>query len=154
MKKRMLVLASALLVLVLGVGTVLAGGAKNGTTVYFDTLLYGTADTYVYCEGYFMTTGNGIVHEWRNNSTCVPYPPQFIPSPSLHLVFKPADKFDSPDCDDEGILYWSGLWSLDPIEYVDADAENEFDDKNLADVLGEAGEDYWQVCIYEWDSSD
>lgn len=146
MKKRVLVFGLVFLMLALGVGTVLAGGAKNGTTVFFNTLQSSTGD-YVYCEGYFKTTGSGIVHEWRDNPECVPYAPT-IPSPSLHLVFKPAEKFDSPDCDADEIVYWSGLWTMNTTTYQDVPGAD--DEADLEDFLGEAGVDFWQVCIYEW----
>jgi hypothetical protein len=154
MKKQIVVLGLVILLLVMGSSAVVAGGAKNATLVLFEIqkmIAPGVYDDYfVYCEGYFMRTGSGIVHEWRDNPECLAYPEAFIPSASLHLVFKPAEKFDSPDCDDKSTLYWSGLWSIDET-YQDLDLPNEVDDANLADFLGEENVDFWQVCIYAWE---
>lgn len=146
MKKRILIVALVMVALLAGVTGVTAKGSRNATTVFFQTANSFTGE-FVYCEGYFMETGNGMVHEWRENPECIPYAPA-IPSPSLHLVFKPAEKFDSPDCDDQKILYWSGLWTLNPATYQDLPGA--LDEADLSDFLGEPGVDFWQVCIYEW----
>jgi hypothetical protein len=148
MKRRVLALVLVLIVLAAGSSTVLAGGARNGTTVFYEIQGRSPPHDWVYCEGYFTRTGNGIVHTWRDNAECVPYAPAIM-SPSLHIVFKPAEKFDSPDCDDKATLYHSGLWTLNPT-YRDVDLDNDADEANLTDFLGEPGVDFWQICIYEW----
>ena len=150
MKKRLAVLAVALLLLVLMAGTALAkGGAGNGTFVRFVQTGAFPGMEPSYCEGYFLKTGNGIVHEWRNNPECAPYAP-VITETSLHLVFKPVPKFTAADCDDAGLVFEvPSEWALDP-DYVDLDG----DDADLRDILGQDGEQWYWVCMYEWDTSD
>lgn len=155
MKRRFMIVLLVLVMVGLISVPVIAGGAKHGTYVYFEIQKMIAPDVYadyfVPCEGYFMETGSGIVHEWRDNEECMAYPEAFIPSASLHLVFKPQSNFSGPDCDDEAQLYWSGEWTLDPVTYGDLDLANQNDDANLTDVLGIPGEDMWWVCIYEWE---
>jgi hypothetical protein len=139
MTKRLLVLAAVVLLLITVSGTVLAGGARNGTSVHFNQGPY-------YCEGYFLEAKSGIVHEWRDNEEC-----GYVPTTdetSVHIVFKPVSKFEEADCDDDGFLfqvpYW---WTLNQF-YVDLDG----DEADLRDFLGQDGEDFWWVCFYTWDT--
>lgn len=95
-------------------------GGPNGIHVIFSGL-----------DSYWMTTGSGLIHEWRTTD-------------SRHLVFKPASKFDSADCD-EGYLS-SFLWNAH-YGYTQ-DLANTNDEANLQDFYSDA-EHYW-VCIYPW----
>lgn len=148
MKKRLFVLVGALLLLVLVTGSVLAkGGASNGTFVRFmqTGVLPGVDPSY--CEGFFLEASSGIVHEWRNNSECIPYAP-YITETSLHLVFKPVTKFQEADCDDSDFVFQVPYeWTL-TADYIDL-ADDEAD---LRDFLGQDDEQYWWVCFYYWDS--
>ena len=146
MKKRMLVLVGALLLLVLVTGSVLAkGGASNGIFVRFNQL--GFEPGYqAYCEGSFLETANGIVHEWRNNPECV-YAPGMVAT-SLHIVFKPLGKFPVADCDDADLFaQLPDPWTLN-YTYIDL----EEDEADLRDFFGQYGERYYWVCMYHWDS--
>jgi hypothetical protein len=134
MKRRILALAVILVLLALVTSTALAGGATNGTLVK-----YGHGGGF-YCEGYFLRTGSDIVHVWRNNPECV----DFGGITSLHLVFKPYDKFDF-ECDDEGFLMGGGPWNLERSLYYDLPEEE--DEGDIAEFL--VGD--YQVCIYTWD---
>jgi hypothetical protein len=129
MKRRILALAVALILVLLALG------AGNRTFIRF--MQYSGGEDY-YCEGYFMETGSGIVHEWRNNPECSIYG-----DTSLHIVFKPTDKFEDEGCDDENCLgCYPGPWSLNET-YVDLGD----DEAELADFL--AGE-FW-ACVYLWE---
>ena len=139
MKRRLLTVVLIVLMLAMGAGAVLAGGAKNGTFIRLD-------QTGHYCEGYFLETGSGIVHEWRNNPECVPYAP-YITEAAVHLVFKPADKFPEADCDDSGFIFRFRMSGHLPLSYTDLGD----DEANLRDFLGQDGEQYWWVCFYEWE---
>ncbi|MCU0523015.1 MAG: hypothetical protein MUF84_20305, partial [Anaerolineae bacterium] len=130
LKKRLLMLAAVVLHLVTVTGTVLAGGARNGTFVRFNQGPY-------YCEGYFLATASGIVHEWRDNEECGYVP--MTTETSVHIVLKPVTKFEEADCDDDGFLFQvPGWWTLNT-NYVDLDE----DEADLRDVLGKDNEDFW-----------
>lgn len=145
MKKHILALAAALLLLVLIAGTVLAkGGARNGIFVRFDQLGF-VPGYYAYCEGYFLEAANGIVHEWRDNPECKYHPD--MTATALHLVFKPVAQFPVADCDDAGLFVQvPNPWTLNST-YVDLDE----DDADLRDFFGQDGERYYWVCMYHMD---
>ncbi|MCU0522738.1 MAG: hypothetical protein MUF84_18875 [Anaerolineae bacterium] len=141
MKKRLLVLAGILALLAVATGTVLAGGATNGTFVRFNQGPY-------YCEGYFLETKNGIVHEWRNNEECGYVP--LTTETSVHIVFMPTAKFAEADCDDDGFLFQVPVpWTLSSA-YVDLPD----DDANLREYFGLDGDRTYWVCFYYWDTTD
>ena len=134
MKKRVLTLGLIVIVMALVAGTALA---KGGNRTFIRFMQYSGGEGY-YCEGYFMETGSGIVHEWRNNPECINYG-----DTSLHLVFKPTDKFEDEGCDDENCFgCYPGPWSLNS-SYVDLGD----DEADLADFL--EGE-FW-ACVYLWE---
>jgi hypothetical protein len=139
MNRRLLMLAAVVLLLVTVTGTVLAGGARNGTFVRFNQGPY-------YCEGYFLATKSGIVHEWRDNEECGYVP--MTDETSVHIVFKPVAKFEEADCDDDGFLFQVPYpWTLNEF-YVDLDG----DEADLRDFLGKDDKDFWWVCFYTWDT--
>jgi len=172
MRKRLLMLAAVVLLLVTVTGTALAGGAKNGTLVLFDNYAPefvgvgapkvdengAVVMTWYNCEGYFLKLPNGTIHEWRNEDNgydCVDWgmgPALGITS--FHLVFKPIDKFPNDDpatnpeawADEDQLLGCQlGHWTLNPT-YEDASEE---DDADLDEVF-EVGRKYWS-CVYLWD---
>jgi hypothetical protein len=139
MKRKLLVLALVVLLLAFAATIALAKGARNGTFVRFGQGPF-------YCEGYFLATKSGIVHEWRDNVECGYVP--MTTETSVHIVFKPVDKFAEADCDDDGFLFQVPTpWTLTE-NYVDLDG----DDADLRDFLGQDGEDFWWVCFYTWDT--
>ena len=142
MKKRIFALGLVFLLLALGVGSVLAGGAGNGTLVKF--LYYDYQGTEYYCEGYFLETGSGIVHEWRDNVECINWGQ---PITSFHLVFKPTDKFDEDDWGNNDNLMGCnpGPWTLTEA-YVDLDD----DEADLTDFFGERYEKTYWSCVFQW----
>jgi hypothetical protein len=146
MKKRLLLFTVVLVFLALAPSSALAGGARNATFVKFEQAGVFYPGPY-YCEGYYMETGNGIVHGWRENPECVPYQP-FITEYKVHMVFKPASRFSEPDCDDKGYITevgpatGTGPWTLG-----DSYKELPGDDADLSDIFGE--QSFW-VCFYEW----
>jgi len=146
MKKHTMALAAALLLLTLITGAGLAkGGATNGVFVRFNQAGY-VPGYYAYCEGYFLETANGIVHEWRNNPECS-YAPGMTAT-SLHLVFKPVEKFPAADCDDADLFVELPYqWTINQT-YVDLGE----DEADLRDFFGQDGERYYWVCMYHWDS--
>ena len=86
------------------------------------------------------------MHEWRNNPECVPYAP-YITEASVHLVFKPVDKFQEADCDDTDFIFQVPYeWTL-TAGYTDLGD----DEADLRDFLGQDGEQYWWVCMYKWE---
>ena len=113
--------------------------ASAGTLVKF-------YQTDLYCEGRFLETRDGVVHEWRNNPECNPYASAGMAETSLHLVFKPASKFATTECDSDG---WSFAvpyeWTLNA-NYVDIGG----DEADLRDFLGQDDEQFWWVCMYKW----
>ena len=171
MKKRWLLLSLGLVLVLLTVvaGTVLAKGSKK-QVVLFDNLapefvgpgtpLDACPDSEEFCpqmkwypcEGLFMTTGSGIIHEWRGGAPCL----DWGMGVDFHLVFKPIAEFPNDDpavnpdawADDaEPIGCNEGPWTLDQT-YSDADPDNVNDDKNMADIFGDR--EYWS-CVYLWE---
>ena len=100
-------------------------GAKNATFVKFT---YGTTEY----DSYWMTTGSGLVQEWRFDEGGY----------DLHFVFKPAGKFEAPDCDTENLYTSMTNWSYSMGPYGEAGE----DEANLADYLVEG--DLYHVCFY------
>lgn len=87
-------------------------------------------------EAEFMTTGSGIVHEWREGD-------------SVHIVFKPAADF-GPECE-EGAIAHVANWDLAQKGYGTHYTEVQGSDEgDLVDFLplGTA----FHVCIYPLDS--
>jgi hypothetical protein len=143
MKKRAILLTLLLLVLAISVATVLAKGSKNGTLVIFEYT--DEQGIEYYCEGHFLQTASGIVHEWRDNVECVNWG---LPMYSFQLVFKPTDKFDNEGWEEEGLLgCYAGPWMLTDA-YVDLDG----DQGDLSDFFGEPNEQTYWVCVYSWES--
>ncbi len=137
MKKWMVVLGLTLVLLVAAVGAVTA--KDNKLLVKF--LFYDEADTEYYCEGIFMKTGSGIVHEWRDNPECISWG---MPISNFHLVFKPTDKFDNEGWEEEGLLgCFPGEWVLDNT-YIDLGE----DEADLTDFF--TADSYWS-CVYLWE---
>jgi hypothetical protein len=101
-------------------------GAKNATFVKFT---YGTTEY----DSYWMTTGSGLVHEWRFDEGGY----------DLHFVFKPASKFEAPDCDTENLFTSMTNWTYSIPPYGEVLAG---DEAQLADYLTEG--DYYHVCYY------
>jgi hypothetical protein len=144
MRKLWIVLALALVLVTVGAGTALAGGAKNGTLVKFNYLEDG--ETY-YCEGYFLRTASGIVHEWRMNPECISWG---MPFSNFHLVFKPTEGFEDEGWEDKGLLgCYPGEWVLDDT-YVDLGG----DEGDLTDFFGPRDEDAYWSCVYLWELDD
>jgi hypothetical protein len=111
-----------------------AGGGPNGTYVSFDVVGGYT------CHTYWLTTGSGLIHEWRTGEiNC----PAFGGEESLHLVFKPITKFAAADCDDAPYL-GTIQWTYNPAQYTDLGG----DEGQLADFLQNSAT-YW-VCFYSW----
>lgn len=135
MKKRVLLVLVVVLALAATASVVWARGGPNGTFVHF---LAGSLD----CETYWLKTGSGIVHQWRNDLSCAPYNGFY----NLHYVLKPVDKFASPDCDIEGYLDpgVDKMTTFDASDYVDLPG----DEGDLTDFLTD-GASYWR-CLYEW----
>lgn len=100
-------------------------GAKNATFVKFT---YNTAEY----DSYWMTTGSGLVHEWRFDEG----------GHNLHFVFKPAGKFEAPDCDTENLYTSMTNWSYSMGPYGEAGG----DEADLANYLTEG--DLYHVCYY------
>jgi hypothetical protein len=134
MKKKVLIVLVVVLALTAIASMAQAGGGPNGTFVYF------VQSPNYHCYSYWLTTGSGLVHEWRyGDPSCAAYAGKY----SLHLVFKPVSKFEYADCDDEGYLGHTG-WTFNPAPYADMTG----DEADLDDFLT-PGQRYW-VCFYEW----
>jgi hypothetical protein len=119
---------TAVLVL-LSVGVAHAGGGPNGTVLTWRD----EADS-----GWFMTTGSGIVHQWRYNH------PLFG---DVHYVYKPYSQFpyavqEGCETDEGTVLRIWDSWSYDSFR-------PNFDNPALADTIYAPGEVYF-VCAYEW----
>lgn len=140
-KRRMITWFVVVLVLALGVTTVLAKGQKKRALVKFDYT--DETGTEYYCEGEFLKTGSGIVHEWRDNPECINWG---MPVTSFHLVFKPMAKFQEDEGGGENLLgCYPGPWLLTDA-YVDLDD----DEADLTDYYGEPYEQGYWACVYEW----
>lgn len=122
----------AALVVAATTATAQAGGGPNGTYVHFEQA--GSYD----CQTFWKTTGSGLIHEWRYDESCAP----FAGEVGLHLVFKPASKFSSADCDADALgsaaFTWTGAGYTDLSD----------DEADLGDFLALNATYY--VCFYPW----
>ena len=107
------------------------GGGPNGIHVRF------IAGGHTY-DTFWLMTGSGLVHEWRYDDPAGPWKGM-----DVHLVFKPKDKFETAECDSEGLLT-SFSWTFDYGYYTELGG----DKADLVDFL-EDGSQYW-VCVYNW----
>ena len=101
MNKIIVVAILVLLLSVLTITMVSAGGATNGE--YFDWLLDGAR------SGYFKATGSGIIHTWSYNRPSASSDPG-----DVHFIFKPLEKFPGSTCD-AGAVWVNSNWVARPL---------------------------------------
>lgn len=126
--KKLIALATASFAFLFLASNVMAG-AKNATFVKF---LQGGNEM----ESYWMTTGSGLVHEWRYDEGGY----------DLHFVFKPADKFEYSDCDSENLWFSNNNWSYSLGGYYEEYSDPDADEGQLTEYLIPG--DHYRVCAY------
>ena len=136
MKRRIVIVLMVLAMVLVAVSSVAAKDPKSIVKFTY------TEDGVEYiCEGIFLKTGSGIVHEWRDNPECINWN---APITNFHLVFKPTDKFDNDDWEQDGLMgCFPGEWVLS-----DAYVNQTGDEADLEDFF--TADSYWS-CVYVWD---